>query len=253
MWDYYGVAQRNFSRMMPEVQSGVTAFVAGINAYMAAHPKEVPEWWGSRKVDKYMPVAFGRQYIWGWPAGQAFGDLRAAGLTPNFTVDPRASNEIAVAPSRTKEKVAMLIIDPHLGWFGRQRFWELRLHAGPIHASGFTTAGVPYVGLGHTENVAWAHTTGGPDTADIFALTLNPDNPLQYKYDGGYRDLQARTVRIQLKGEAKPREVTFHDSHNGPVVGKKGGVVYVGKIAYAEEVGYIDCISLISPGTTARP
>jgi len=252
MWDYAGVARRNFTRMMPEVQAGITAFVAGINDYMAAHPKEVPAWWGNRRVEKFMPVAFGRQYIWGWPAGQAFGDLRAAGITPSFTVDPRASNEIAVAPSRSKEKVAMLIIDPHLGWFGRQRFWELRLHAGPIHASGFATAGVPYVGLGHTENVAWAHTTGGPDTADAYALTLNPANPLQYKYENGYRELKPRIVNIQVKGEANPREVTFYDSHNGPVVAKKDGAVYVAKIAYAEDVGYIESKYLFNVASNYR-
>ena len=97
----------------------------------------------------------------------------------------------------------MLIIDPHLGWFGRQRFWELRLHAARIHASGFATAGVPYVGLGHSSDVAWAHTTGGPDTADIYTLELNPKNPLQYRYDDSWREIKARKALIRVKDEEK--------------------------------------------------
>ncbi len=240
MWRYGEVAENNYDKIMPEVRAGIEAFIAGINDYLDAHPTEVPSWWGKRKVEKFMPVAFGRQYIFGWPTGQAFSDLRGAGLTPNFTVDMRASNEMAIAPSRSKEGVAMLIIDPHLAWFGRQRFWELRLHAGAIHASGFATAGVPYVGLGHSSDVAWAHTTGGPDTADVYTLQLNPKNPLQYQYDNGWREIKLRKAKIQVKGEGKPREVTFYDSHYGPIVAKKDGLAYAAKLAYAEEVGYIE-------------
>jgi acyl-homoserine lactone acylase PvdQ len=240
MWRYAEVAQNNYDKIMPEVRAGTEAFIAGINDYLAAHPNEVPAWWGQRKVEKFMPVAFGRQYIFGWPTGQAFSDLRGVGLTPNFSVDMRASNEMAIAPSRSKEGFAMLIIDPHLAWFGRQRFWEVRLHAGPIHASGFATAGVPYVGLGHSSDVAWAHTTGGPDTADVYVLQLNPQNPLQYKYDGNWREIKTRKARIQVKGEAQPREVTFYDAHYGPIVAKKDGLAYAAKLAYAEEVGYIE-------------
>ena len=240
MWRLEEVAKTNYSKIMPEVRAGIEAFVAGINDYMDAHRNEVPTWWGNRRVEKHMPVAFGRQYIWGWPAGQAFDDLRATGMRPNFTVDMRASNEMAVAPSRSAEGVPMLIIDPHLGWFGRQRFWELRLHAGPIHASGFATAGVPYVGLGHSSDVAWAHTTGGPDTADIYTLELNPKDPMQYRYDNQWREIKARKALITVKGETIPREVTFYDTHYGPIVAKKGNAAYAAKLAYADDVGYIE-------------
>ncbi|MBK8316332.1 MAG: penicillin acylase family protein [Acidobacteria bacterium] len=240
MWRLYDVARGNYDKIMPEVRSDIEAFIEGIGDYMAAHPDQVPSWWGNRRLEKYMPVAFGRQYIWGWPAGQAFGDLRAIGVTPNFQVDMRASNQMAISPSRSKDGFAMLIIDPHLQWFGRQRFWELRLHAGEINASGFATAGVPYVGLGHSSDVAWAHTTGGPDTADVYTLQLDPANPLRYKYDNGWREIKTRKVLITVKGEEKPREVTYYDSHYGPIVAKKGNTAYAAKLAYAEDVGYIE-------------
>lgn len=240
MWRYYDVARDNYDSIMPEVRAGIEAFIAGIGDYMAAHPDQVPGWWGNRRLEKYMPVAFGRQYIWSWPAGQAFSDLRAIGVTPNFQVDMRASNQMAVSPSRSAQGHAMLIIDPHLPWFGRQRFWELRLHAGDLNASGFATAGVPYVGLGHSTDVAWAHTTGGPDTADVYALQLDPANPLRYRYDNGWREIAVRKVMIAVKGEDRPREVTYYDSHYGPIVAKKGNTAWAARIAYAEDVGYIE-------------
>jgi len=185
-----------------------------------------------------MAVAHSRQFMWGWPAGQALGELQRAGIKPNFSADLRSSNQMAIAPSRTSVRAPILIIDPHLSWWGPQRFWEFRIHAGELHGSGFTIPGSPYVGLGHNDNVAWAMTTGGPDTADIYILTLNPEDRLQYQYDGAWRSLAVRKVSIAVKGEEKPRELTFYDSHSGPVVAVQANRAFVAKLAYADEVQF---------------
>ncbi len=241
MWDHYGMAKRHYEeKLNPDLRRHLEAFVAGINAYLEAHPDEVPEWWGSRAVDVYMPIAFSRQFIWGWPAGQAHSDLRAIDVEPTFDVDVRASNEIALAPEQTTFGSAALVIDPHLSWLGRHRYWEVRLHAGEIHISGFATAGFPYVNLGHNEHIAWAHTTGGPDTADVYELSLAPDDPTRYRYDDGWRELTSRTVSLDVQGEAAPREVTFWYSHHGPVVAREGGKAWAAALAYAEEIGYLE-------------
>jgi len=238
LWRHLEVARRNFERIRPEVRRHLAAYVQGVNDYLAAHPSEVPAWWGNRRLDVYMSVAHARQFMWGWPAGQALAELRAAGLSPSFTADVRSSNEMAIAPARTTVKAPILVIDPHLSWWGATRFWEFRIHAGELHGSGFTLPGNPYLGLGHNDNVAWAMTTGGPDTADIYALELDPANPLRYRYDDGWKTLLTRTVKIAVKGEGKPREFTFLDSHNGPVVARQGNKAYVAKLAYADEVQY---------------
>ena len=167
------VAKANYPKIMPEVRAGIEAFIAGINDYMDAHRNEVPGWWGTRRVEKHLPVAFGRQYIWGWPSGQAFDDLRATGLRPNFTVDMRASNEMAVAPSRSAEGVPMLIIDPHLGWFGRQRFWSY-----DFTLARFTREWIRYRGRSLCRpwtliGCGVGSHNGGPDMADIYTLEPN--------------------------------------------------------------------------------
>ena len=241
MWDHYGTAKRHYeAKLNPELRRHLAAFIDGINAYLEAHPGEVPEWWGDRPVDVYMPVAFSRQFIWSWPAGQARSDLRAIGVEPSFDVDLRASNQIALAPDQTTFGAAALIIDPHLSWLGRHRYWELRLHAGDIHISGFATSGFPYVNLGHNEHVAWAHTTGGPDTADVYELTLDPGDPSRYLYDGEWRQLESRTVEVSVAGEAAPREATFWYSHHGPIVARQGDKAWAAALAYEEEIGYLE-------------
>jgi acyl-homoserine-lactone acylase len=240
LWRHYEIAKANFGRIRPEVRRHMAAFVRGINDYMDAHRGEVPAWWGSRRVDAHMIVAHSRQFMWGWPTGQALAELREAGISPDLSVDMRSSNEMVIAPSRTSVKAPILIIDPHLSWWGAQRFWEFRMHAGGLNGSGFTLPGSPYVGLGHNDHVAWAMTTGGPDTADIYVLELNPANPLQYRYDGSWRALVPRRTSIAVKGESRPRELTFYDSHNGPVVARRGHHAYVAKLSYADEVQFAE-------------
>ena len=168
MFDHYGLARRHYERIAPDVRANIEMFARGINAYLASHSREVPAWWGARQVDPFMAVAFGRWFMWGWPLGQALSDLRAAGVKPDLTADFRSSNEWVVGPARSAVKAPILLIDPHLSWWGAQRFWEFRVHAGAWHGSGFTLPGCPYIGLGHNDHVAWAMTTGGPDTADVY-------------------------------------------------------------------------------------
>lgn len=240
LWAHYEIARKHYPRIVPSVRRHIEAYVEGINAYLSAHPDEVPAWWGARRVDPYMSVAHAREFMWGWPLGQALSDLRAGGVNTGLTTDARSSNQWAVAPSRSALKAPILLIDPHLSWWGATRFWEFRIHAGELNGSGFNIPGSPYIGLGHNDHVAWAMTTGGPDTADIYFLTLNPFNPLQYWYDNGWRPLQVRKIQISVKGESKPREVTSLDSHNGPVVAKRGNLAYVAKLAYADEVQFAE-------------
>lgn len=235
IWDHYGTAKRLADQIDPTVRSHIRAYVQGVNDYYAAHPEDVPVWWGDRQVDEYMAIAFGRLFLYAWSIEQAFADLKRAGVEPQLGEYHHGSNEWAVAPSRSAAGAAILVIDPHLSWWGLSRFWEFRVHAGDWHGSGFTLPGSPYVGLGHTDYCAWAMTTGGPDTADVYALTLNPDDPTQYRYEGAWRQMTSRDITIEVAGQ-EPHRITVWDSHYGPVIGHKGDTAYAAKTAYADSV-----------------
>jgi acyl-homoserine lactone acylase PvdQ len=235
LWDHYGTSKKYFERNRPEIRKQIRAFVKGINDFYATHPEDIPSWWGKRKVDEYMVVAFGRLFLYSWSIGQALGDLQAGGIRPGFDEEPRGSNQWAVSPKRSAEGAAILCIDPHLSWWGPSRFWEFRIHAGELHGSGFTLAGVPSIGLGHNADVAWAMTTGGPDTADIYELILKEDDPMKYLYDGRWRKLKRREVMIEVKG-ARPQKLTLWSSHHGPIVAMRKGKAYAARMAYTDEV-----------------
>lgn len=232
----YESSLENLDRIDDDIREQTQAFVKGINDWYAAHPEDVPDWWGDRKIDEAMIVAFGRLFLHGWSIDDGFGDLRRAGVEPGFDKTQRASNQWAVSPQRSANGATILYIDPHLSWFGPSRFWEFRIHAGTLHGSGFTLAGQPSIGLGHNENVAWAMTTGGPDTADIYELTLNPQNPMQYRYDDEWRDFQVRSIELHIKGLPDPVQQPVFESHHGPIVALRNGKAYAHKMAYWDQV-----------------
>ena len=236
MWDLYEGCKRGADKIRPEVRKHTQAFAAGINAYYAKHPEDVPDWWGKRQVDEYMIMSFGRMFLQGWSFDDGFDDMKRAGIEPGTERLPRASNQWAVSPARSATKAPILLIDPHLGWLGMSRFWEFRIHAGDLRGSGFSLPGQMYIALGHNENLAWAMTTGGPDTADVYEETLNNDEPPKYKYDNEWRELTSRKITINIKGEA-PKTLTLWSSHHGPIAAFKNGKAYAIKSSYADAVG----------------
>ena len=236
LWNNYEVSKENADRIPPHIRKVQQAYVLGVNDYYRAHPEDVPQWWGDREVDEYMMIAFGRLFLYNWSIEQAFADLARAGIKPSITPIKHGSNQFAVSPARTAEGAAILAIDPHLSWWGLTRFWEFRIHAGEFCGSGVTLPGFPNIGLGHTDNLAWAMTTGGPDTADVYELTLHAENPSKYFYDGDWKEMTSREVTIEVKGE-EPQRLTLYYSHHGPIVAREDGKAYAAKVAYADCVG----------------
>ena len=209
----------------------ITAFANGISDFYAAHPEDVPDWWDHGSVTPAMVDAFGRMFLYNWSIDEALGDLDRGGIKPDFIITQRGSNQWAVSPSRTADGHAILLIDPHLSWWGPSRFWEMRIHAGELEGSGVGLAGSPYIGLGHNGKIAWAMTTGGPDTADVFALTLDPADPSRYRYDDGWREIEAHTVSLGFP-DGSSRDYVWESTPHGPIVARSDGVAYAARISY---------------------
>ena len=238
MFDLYNGCKKRLAELEtvnPAPRSLVLAkaYAQGINDYYAQHPGAAPAWWSARQVDVAMIMSFGRIFLQNWSFDDGFDDVRRGGVEPGTFRMSRGSNEWCVAPSRSANKAPILYIDPHLGWLGVTRFWEFRIHAGDMNGSGFSLPGMGYIGLGHNANVAWAMTTGGPDTADVYEETLKEDDPLQYLYDGQWRSLTQRKVTLKVK-DADPVELTLYQSHHGPIAALVNGKAYAIKSSYAD-------------------
>lgn len=239
MWRHSEISREKYNEVSPKMRACIEAYQDGIRLFMREHPDQVPSW--AQEIHPWDVIALGRYIIWGWPLGEAGGDLQRGGIQP----DPaayRGSNEMLIAPSRTAMNAPIAVIDPHLSWYGEFRFYQVRIYAGDYNVSGVSILGVPFPSLAHSRYCSVAMTTGGPDTSDIYEEELNPANPRQYRYDGKWRDVTVRKEKLGVKkgDQIDWREVEIEFTHHGPIVAHKDGKAYSMAISYANEVGLTD-------------
>ncbi len=239
MYRHADVAKEKYPSIDPHSRALIEAYLAGVELYMKEHPSEVPAW--APELEPWMCVALGRYIIWGWPEGEAGGDLNRIGIKPD-PVEYHGSNEWLVASNRTAYNAPLALIDPHLSWYGAFRFYEVRLYGGELELSGMGILGQPLPALGHNRYCSIAMTTGGPDTSDVYEEQLNPENPRQYKYDGKWEDMEVRNevIRVKTEGGVDEKKTDIEYTRHGPVVARTDGKADVYAIPYADEVGLMD-------------
>jgi acyl-homoserine lactone acylase PvdQ len=241
IWRHREISRERYAEVSPKMRAVVEAYIAGVKRYLAEHPEKLPAWAKEQPLEPWDVVALGRFIIWGWPLGQAVGELRAAGIP--LTPPPyRGSNQMLIAASRTSAGAPVAIVDPHLSWYGEFRFYQSRIYTPEFNAAGVSILGAPLPSLGHSAYASVAMTTGGPDTSDVFEEEVNPENPRQYRHDGAWREMSVRRERIGVReGERVAwREVEIESTRHGPVVARRGTKAYALALPYADEVGLGD-------------
>jgi acyl-homoserine-lactone acylase len=246
------VSKTRYGQISPRLRSAIESYQRGIKQFMKEHPDQVPAW--AQAIEPWDVVALARYIIWNWPMGEALADLRRAGV--EFRPLPyRGSNEMLIAPKRTVTNTAIAIIDPHVPWYDAMRFYEVRIYSPQLNVAGVSILGAPFPTLGHSRYCSVAMTTGGPDTSDIFAEEINPDNPDQYRYDGKWRNftIEKLTIGVKTGDQVEQRPATIAFSHHGPIVGRKSGKAYAMAIPYSEEVGLMDqCYEMMTARNLAE-
>lgn len=245
LWRHAEISREKYNQVSPKMRATIEAYQEGIKRFMKEHPEQVPAW--AQQIEPWMVVALSRYIIFGWPLGEAAGDLRRGGIQPD-PVSYRGSNQMLISASRTAVGAPIAVIDPHLSWYGEFRFYQIRIYAGDYNVSGVSILGAPLPSLMHSRYCSVAMTTGGPDTSDVYEEEINPENPRQYRYDGKWRDMQVRKdkVGVKVEGRVDWREIEIEYTHHGPVVARKGGKAYTMAVPYAEEVGLTDQIYKMS-------
>lgn len=133
------------------------------------------------------------------------------------------SNNWVVSGDRTESGLPLLANDPHLSIMMPSIWYEVGLHcvelsdACPYDVAGFSFAGAPLVVIGHNQHIGWGVTNVGTDVQDLYMLEINPANPLQYRYEGAWRDMEVITETI-TPWNGPPVEHEIRLTHFGPVV-----------------------------------
>jgi len=135
------------------------------------------------------------------------------------------SNGLALGRDATVDGSGMLLGNPHQHGFGAGAWYQPHLTLpGVYDVAGAALHGFPFIGIGFNRDLAWTHTVSLANRFSFYELRLNPNNPLQYDYNGEWRDIEQEVVQIQVKladGSLETREKTFYRSHYGPIVNLK--------------------------------
>ncbi|MFN2455021.1 MAG: penicillin acylase family protein [Pyrinomonadaceae bacterium] len=231
------------------------AYAAGLNYFLARNPQVKP-----RLLSRFEPW-----HIFLTGAGGAFGsvglkleelrtaapevgrnaatatatlyrleELRAANLNDEVESEI-GSNMWVIGPTKSATGHAMLLINPHVGFFGGGQRYEAHLHSKEgWNISGFAILGTPYIRSGHNDYLGWSHTNNYADTADVYIEDFNdPQHPLAYRYGAGYRTATEWIAPIRVKTDKgiETRNFRLRKTHHGPVVAVRDGKALTLRVA----------------------
>lgn len=139
--------------------------------------------------------------------------------TPDSFVDPRdiGSNNWVVSGSRTQSTYPIMANDPHrVQGAPSLRYWVHLVGPG-WNVIGGGEPVLPGISIGHNEYGAWGLTIFGNDNEDLYVYDVNPANPNEYRYQGGWEAMRVVADTIPVKGE-KPETVELKFTRHGPVI-----------------------------------
>jgi acyl-homoserine-lactone acylase len=219
------VVQREWATLSPDYLRLMNGYVQGINDYAAKHPKEV-------LVKKLFPITDRNYSAAVVLALTVFNgadrELQRifGGRVPTVADwEVKGSNAIAVHPSKTTSGEAFLAINAHQPNQGTQAFYEAHVCSEEgWNALGGLLPGGMVILHGVNEHLGWAHTVNNPDKVDLYQLEINPENGNQYKFDGQWRTLEVKKVKLKVKGVPVKVGKKAYASVYGPTVKTDKGV-----------------------------
>ena len=112
---------------------------------------------------------------------------------------------------RGRDGNATLVHGPQLGFSIPELFIEMELHAPGIDVRGATAPGVPVLGLGHNEHVAWGVTSGLTDDDDLYVEQLTGEE--SYTFRGETRAMECRNEVFRFRTPPTDAGLPLLQSH----------------------------------------
>ncbi len=277
------LARAEYEQAGPDVRALLDGYAAGLNHYLAVHPEEAEAHVRLlERFEPWYPLALIRYlyYQRGFLGAAGLADREIAAAVkassdsgsggddlggavdaapdgpPALPRSERGSNSWAVAPERSASGHALLLINPHLPFFGPSQVYEGHVLSDEgWNFSGYTRLGFPLPYVGFNEHLAWASTDNAADLVDLYAEHFDaPDDPLAYRYGEGHRRATERTVEIGVRSEdgagVERRSFTLRRTHHGPVVALRDGRPLSVRLAKLEEPGWLAQWYAMSRATT---
>lgn len=236
----HALAVATYSRLSADLRRVQEGWAAAVNRWVALYPEEYARY----DLPEFTPHDVAALWVDEQvePAIRRF--QRALARRPHPDSLPRdniGSNAWAFGPARTTTGNPILLRNPHIGWRNDwySTYYEAQITVpGVINFYGDFRVGFPfYFNGGFNESLGWATTNNGPDLEEVYALRLDPSRPDHVLFDGGSLPLTGKVLTVQVAhgDQMTTSERTVWRTPLGPVIGRRGGEVYVLKSPGWEE------------------
>lgn len=222
------VMKADYAKSPEWLKALMDAWADGLNFYLARHPEVRPR--VITRFEPWMALSFTEGSIGGDIETISLDRLREfyggtvtanIGEIEDLTREPSGSNGIAIAPSNTIGKHALLLINPHTSFYFRS---ELQVTSGEgLNAYGAVTWGQFFVYQGFNEYCGWMHTSSAVDAIDEYRETIiRHGNNYFYKYGDGELPVTTSVIRVPYKtpGGMSEKVFTVYRTQHGPLVRK---------------------------------
>ena len=132
-------------------------------------------------------------------------------------VYPQQSNNWILSGDRTVSGKPLLANDPHLEINLPPLWYEMHLHCPSRNVIGVTIPGLPWVIVGHNENIAWGLSNSSVDAQDLYVEKFNETQDKYWEQDR-WVPLVRKEEIIRIKGRKKPEKLEVMWTVRGPVI-----------------------------------
>src|SRR6202521_4335464 len=146
---------------------------------------------------------------------------RLASLPPGEIATGGASNNWAVAGSRSASGGALLAGDPHLHLTLPWVWFQPTLASPGSPVSGVSIPGTPVVLIGHNQHIAWSLTDAQNQQTFFYWEQEDASHPNQYFWKGAWQQYQTVSYDIPVQG-GPTDHLTVKLSKHGPVISQRG-------------------------------
>jgi penicillin amidase len=158
-----------------------------------------------------MPVSDGE-------SGAAWSEAREfLSMFESQTSEIIGSNNFVVNGTHTASGKPILANDTHLAFSMPGIWYIVHLTAPGWNVAGFTFPGSPLVVIGHNDRIAWGFTNSNADVEDLYAESMNPANPMEYRVGSSWMAAQVRRETIHVKRE-QDVNLDVSITRHGPIV-----------------------------------
>jgi acyl-homoserine-lactone acylase len=211
----------------------MNSWAGGLNYYLHKHPDVKPR--VIAKFEPWMALTFSEGSIGGdiervnlkeLEAFYGNGPKQMTMAEPPLAppAEPTGSNGIAVAPSNTSSKHALLLINPHTSFFFRSEAQMVSEEG--LNAYGALTWGQFFIYQGFNDRAGWMHTSSGVDNIDEYLETVvKKGDGFAYKYGSEERPVTSSKIVVPYKSgtTTAQKEFIVYRTHHGPIVREADG------------------------------